>query len=79
MARRGDDSVRLSDAACQSELVLARVEPGAQEEYKAATARFGGPELRGLLAHHGRRRPPVYEDGDRGIIPMQELKPELQA
>jgi len=79
VARQGDDSVRLSDAACQSELVLARVEPGAQDEYKAATARFQGQSFVACWRSMGGVAHLVYEDGDQGIIPMRELKPELQA
>lgn len=79
VARQGDDSVRLSDGACQSELVLARVEPGSQDEYKAATARFQGQNFVACWRTMGGVAHLVYEDGDQGIIPMQELKPELQA
>jgi hypothetical protein len=79
VARQGSDSVRLSDAACQSELVLARVEPGSADDYKAATAQFQGQTFVACWRTMGGVAHLVYEDGDQGIIPMQELKPALSA
>ncbi len=79
VARQGNDSVRLSDAACQSELVLARVEPGSKGEYRAASAMFQGQSFVACWRVLGSVAHLVYEDGDQGIIPMQELKPELEA
>src|SRR5262249_5013122 len=37
VARNGNDSVRLDDTPCTSELVLKRIEPTAKDEFKAAT------------------------------------------
>ena len=79
VARQGNDSVRLSDAACKSELVLARVEPGEKEEYKAATAEFQGQNFVACWRTMGNVAHLVYEDGDQGIIPLQELTPALEA
>jgi hypothetical protein len=79
VARQGNDSVRLSDSACASELVLARVEAGARQEYKAASAVFQGQNFTACWRVMGNVAHLVYEDGDQGIIPIQELKPELQA
>jgi hypothetical protein len=79
VARQGNDSVRLSDAACKSDLVLARVEPGAKDEYRAASAVFQGQNFVACWRMMGSVAHLVYEDGDQGIIPMQELKPELEA
>lgn len=79
VARQGDDSVRLSETACKSELVLARVEPGTAEEYRAATAVFQGQSFVACWRTMGSVAHLVYEDGDQGIIPLQELKRELEA
>lgn len=79
VARQGNDSVRLSDTACKSELVLARLEPAAKEEYRAASAFFQGQNFVACWRMMGNVAHLVYEDGDQGIIPMQELKPELNA
>jgi hypothetical protein len=79
VARQGDDSVRLSDAACKSELVLSRLDPSAAGEYKSASAVFQGQRFTACWRMMGNVAHLVYEDGDQGIIPAQELKPELTA
>lgn len=79
IARQGDDSVRLSDTACSSQEVLRRIEPGAAGEYKAASAVFQGQRFTACWRMMGNVAHLVYEDGDQGIIPVQELKPELTA
>lgn len=77
VARQGSDSVRLSDSACSSELVLGRIEPTAKDEYRAATAQFQGQNFVACWRVMGNVAHLVYEDGDQGIIPIQELKPDV--
>jgi hypothetical protein len=79
VARQGDDSVRLSDSACTTPEVVNRLEPSTAEEYKAASAVFQGQKFNACWRAVGNVAHLVYEDGDQGIIPMQELKPELAA
>ncbi|MBK6008006.1 hypothetical protein JJB11_18045 [Ramlibacter ginsenosidimutans] len=79
IARQGDDSVRLSDATCKSELVLSRIEPGTAEEFHAASAMFQGQRFQACWRMVGNAAYLIYEDGDQGIIPASELKPELSA
>jgi hypothetical protein len=79
VARQGDDSVRLSDAACKSELVLGRIEPGSARQYRAASAVFQGQRFQACWRMVGNAAHLVYEDGDQGIIPANELKPDLTA
>ncbi len=79
VARQGDDSVRLSDTACSSELVLRRIDPSDAAEYKAASAMFQGQRFNACWRMMGNVAHLVYEDGDQGIIPVAELKPELAA
>jgi hypothetical protein len=79
VARQGDDSVRLSDTACKSELVLRRLDPSTADEYKAASAVFQGQKFNACWHMMGNVAHLVYEDGDQGIIPVAELKPELAA
>lgn len=79
VARQGDDSVRLSDTACTSDQVLRRLEPGTAGDYKAASAVFQGQRFNACWRMMGNVAHLVYEDGDQGIIPVQELKPELTA
>jgi hypothetical protein len=79
VARQGDDSVRLSDSECKSELVLSRIEPGMAGEFHAASAVFQGQRYQACWRMVGNAAYLVYEDGDQGIIPADELKPELAA
>jgi hypothetical protein len=79
IARQGDDSVRLSEEACKSELVLSRIEAGTAKEFRAASAVFQGQRFQACWRMMGNAAYLVYEDGDQGIIPADELKPELSA
>lgn len=79
VARQGNDSVRLSEASCKSQLVLSRLDPAAAEEYKAASAVFQGQSFTACWRLMGNVAHLIYEDGDQGIIPVQELKPDMSA
>jgi len=79
VARQGDDSVHLSDSACKSVLVLSRLDPAIAGEYKAASAMFQGQRFTACWRMMGNVAHLVYEDGDQGIIPAAELKPDLTA
>ena len=79
IARQGNDSVRLSEDACKSDLIISRLEPGDIKEYRAASAVFQGQRFNACWRMMGNAAYLIYEDGDQGIIPAQELKPELSA
>ena len=79
IARQGDDSVRLSDESCKSQLVISRLEPGMADEFHAASAMFQGQRFQACWRMMGNAAYLIYEDGDQGIIPATELKPELSA
>ncbi|MBC5781855.1 hypothetical protein H8N03_02800 [Ramlibacter sp. USB13] len=79
IARQGDDSVRLSEDSCKSELVISRLEPGMAEQFRAASAMFQGQRFQACWRMMGNAAYLIYEDGDQGIIPATELKPELSA
>lgn len=79
VARQGDDSVRLSDDTCKSELVLSRIDPGTADQFHAASAMFQGQRFQACWRMVGDAAYLIYEDGDQGIIPASELKPELSA
>ena len=79
VARQGNDSVRLSEGACESQLVLSRLSPDAKDLYKRASAVVGGQTFNACWAVVGNAAHLVYEDGDQGVIPLSDLKPELAA
>lgn len=79
VARQGNDSVRLSDSACESPLVLGRLSPDTHPMYKKASAEVGGQTFSACWAVVGNAAHLVYEDGDQGVIPLAELKPAMAA
>lgn len=79
VARNGDDSVRLGEAPCTSQLVLSRLDKQMHEQYKNASASVGGQQFSACWRVVGNAAHLLYEDGDQGIIPLAELKPELSA
>lgn len=79
VARQGNDSVRLTEASCDSQLVLARLSPETRSLYKKATAVVGGQDFTACWAMMGDAAHLVYEDGDQGVIPVAELKPDMAA
>ena len=79
VARQGNDSVRLGDAPCKSELVLGRLQPQQKEEYKSASAVLDGQTFQACWRPMGSAAHLMYEDGDQGLIPLQDLKPDLTA
>lgn len=76
VARDGDDSVRLADAPCESQVIMKLV-PETHAEYKKASATVKGQNYVACWREMGNVAHLIYEDGDQGIIPMVELKPEL--
>lgn len=79
VARNGNDSVRLADGPCTSELVLSRLQPQMHGQYKAASAVVEGQTFSACWRVVGNAAHLLYEDGDQGIIPLAELKPEMNA
>jgi hypothetical protein len=79
VARNGNDSVRLAEGPCTSELVLGRLQPQMQGQYKAASAVVEGQTFTACWRVVGNAAHLLYEDGDQGIIPLAELKPEMSA
>ena len=79
VARQGNDSVRLGDKPCASELVLGRLQPQQKEEYRQASAVVDGQTFQACWRPMGAAAHLMYEDGDQGLIPLQDLKPDLTA
>jgi hypothetical protein len=57
--------------------VLGQLEPRLQVQYKAASAVVRGQTFAACWRMAGGVAHLLYEDGDQGIVPMAELKPEL--
>ena len=79
VARQGSDSVRLAEGPCQAEQVLSRLDPQMQEKYKEATATVEGRTFAACWRMTPNGAHLLYEDGDQGLVPTSDLKPELTA
>jgi hypothetical protein len=79
VARQGADSVRLAEAPCTSEQVLGHLPSEVRSQFSAATAEVEGRTFTACWRKAGQSAHLVYEDGDQGLIPLSELKPELSA
>lgn len=79
VARHGDDSLRLANRPCTSEAVLGRLQPELHAHFKAASAVVQGRTFAACWRATGKAAHLVYEDGDQGIVPLNELAPELSA
>lgn len=69
VARRGDDSIRLTDKPCPPE-VLKHVEQGSRGYFRAARAFIDCKIYEACWAEAGGTAFIQYPDGDRGMIPM---------
>lgn len=74
VAKNGNDSVRLSDTPCSSELVLNRLKPQYRSELRNATAVVQGQTYKACWVVEGRAAHLLYEDGDQGLIPLADFK-----
>ena len=79
VAHQGGDTVRLGEGPCTSEAVLGRIETRLHPHYKAASAVVQGQTFTACWRVSGHAVHLIYEDGDQGIVPVDELKPELTA
>ena len=79
VARQGNDTVRLADGPCTSQQVLARLRPELHSEFKAAMAVVEGRSFEACWRPAGNAAHLLYEDGDQGIVPLTDLKPDLTA
>lgn len=76
VARQGDDEVRLFESPCVHAGTLGLIKPEAREKFKKAAGRFSGQMFYGCWRPVGDSAVLVWEDGDQGIIPVTELKPD---
>lgn len=74
VAKNGNDSVRLSNAPCSSELVLSRLQPQHRSELRDATAVVQGQTFKACWVVEGHAAHLLYEDGDQGLIPLTDFK-----
>ncbi|MEO7391755.1 MAG: hypothetical protein ABIU58_06245 [Ramlibacter sp.] len=74
VAFSGGDSFRLSDNPCTSTQVLGRLKPQFHAALRDATAVVEGKSFKACWVVNGRAAHLIYEDGDQGLIPLQDFK-----
>lgn len=79
IARQGSDWVRVTDAPCTNEKVLSHLAAGAGKQFRAATSGISGAPYAACWVPSGKMAFMVYEDGDKGLIPLAEFKEDLGA
>jgi hypothetical protein len=80
IARQGNDWVRLTARPCADPKVLAHIpDPKRQLDFRAATAHFQGQTYSGCWTPIPGGAGVIYEDGDQGLIPLEDLKPAPEA
>lgn len=79
VASNGQDSVRISDKPCSSEVVLAILNPKYRELVRDAWAVVGGQPFRACWLVDGSDAHLLYEDGDQGMVPLTDFKQDRGA
>ncbi|KQP47713.1 hypothetical protein [Pseudorhodoferax sp. Leaf274] len=74
VVNEGRDSIRFTDAACNSEAVLRRIEPGERSLFRTASATLQGQRYTACWSVVSTAVYLVYEDGDQGLVPVAKLK-----
>ena len=79
VAYSGGDSVHLSDSPCRNVQVLGTLPAEMHADLRAAAAVLKGQAFTGCWRVIGNTAHLLYEDGDEGLIPLSDLKPDLRA
>jgi hypothetical protein len=75
-ASNGHDSVRLYDTPCVNLTVLAHIMPRYHAEMRKADAVVGGEAFNARWIVDGDSAHLMYEDGDQGLVPLADFKPD---
>lgn len=74
VVNEGADTIRFTDAACNNEAVLNRIEPDARPLFRSASATLQGQRYTACWSVVSTAVYLVYEDGDQGLVPVSKLK-----
>jgi hypothetical protein len=75
-ANNGRDSITLTDRPCSNPEVVKRLRPEVVDQFHAARARIGNDDFAGCWIEYGEDAFVMYEDGDKGLVPLSEFKPD---
>ncbi len=74
VASEGGDTVRLAEAACTNTTVLDKVDPAMRPYLRAASAELQGHTFVGCWRPTAAGAHLIYEDGDQGLVPLDNLR-----
>lgn len=77
VARQGNDSVRLTSEPCKNEAILNQIRPEYQDRFKAGIAEVNGKKYPMCWTAANEDVFMLYEDGDKGRVPMIVFDKEL--
>jgi hypothetical protein len=77
LARQGSDWVRVTDKPCTDQRVLSHLAPGAESRFMAASSIIGGAPFAACWTLSGNMALIIFDDGDKGMIPLSEFKEDL--
>jgi hypothetical protein len=79
VASEGDDEVRIFDTPCVSMETIARIPEANREGWGKVQGRVQGQRFFGCWRALGEAIYILWEDGDQGIMPLQEFHPAPEA
>lgn len=79
VAERGGEKVRLTNKECTHPQVVLRLTPEVAKNFRAASAVVSGQAFQACWHVVGNGAHLVYEDGDEGMVPLSDLKPDFGA
>lgn len=75
----GGNYIRLADSPCSSAQVLSHLPEQVHSQFRAASAVLQGQSYAACWRVMGNAAVLLYEDGDQGLVPLDDLKPGLSA
>jgi hypothetical protein len=75
VSHSGDDTIRLVDDQCTSQLVLDQLQPESRPQFRAASVFLQGQAFAACWRATPTGALLIYEDGDQGMVPFDVLKP----
>lgn len=77
-AKQGEDWVRIFDSPCVSAQTMAMIPAAMRSQFKKLQARFQGQTYFGCYVVRNGAVYAIYDDGDKGIIPLEAFKDDLE-
>jgi hypothetical protein len=76
VTRNGNDVIRLQNRPCVHAGTLSRIKPDWRDKFRHGRALVEGKDFFLCWIVHGDAVFVLYEDGDQGLIPLTDFKPD---